>query len=231
MKKTVPILLLIILVLALFVGLLACQRQGGEGLFAMFVFKNAEATANTVDAATTPGPRLSPTPLPTPMPEDPALCAELAWEALFTYPSHEAPVRVISLLTEPGSPGDVRRAAMIREGKLMDKGVYYSKSPISSTSSETVQAPPDPAEWTAQALDSVPVGLLDSIYAETPALALAAYDALREAGRNDAVEVICAGITVDVLAAMLEDHFSMGAAAGVYENEMRVVYADEYRAE
>ena len=195
-----------------------------------------------------PIPTLAPTPTPTPVPtptpltEDPAECAAMAWDALFTYPAHEAPIRVLALLDAPGSPGDCIFQEMVQDGKLQPKGVYYAnlppETPAPSESpsegetpmpAETPALPLDAGAWTAQALDGVPVGLLDSIYGETPQLAMEAYRALRAANRNDAVEVICAGITQEILDAMVEDHFSMGAAAGLYENQIRVVYAEEFQ--
>lgn len=195
-----------------------------------------------------PIPTLAPTPTPTPVPtptpltEDPAECAAMAWDALFTYPAHEAPIRVLALLDAPGSPGDVIFQEMVQAGKLQPKGVYYANLPPATPApsgspsegetpmpAETPALPLDAGAWTAQALDGVPVGLLDSIYGETPQLAMEAYRALRAANRNDAVEVICAGITQEILDAMVEDHFSMGAAAGLYENQIRVVYAEEFQ--
>ena len=79
---------------------------------------------------------------------------------------------------------------------------------------ETPALPLDPGAWTAQALDGVPVGLLDSIYGETPQLAMEAYRALRAANRNDAVEVICAGITQEILDAWWKTTFPWGLQQG-----------------
>lgn len=227
MKKLVLTLLLVVLLLGTAILMLGYREEimAGEPLPFLGAGKAAPALAQA------PAPTSAPTPVPTPTPvaEDPAECARLAWEALFTYPAHEAPIRVLALFNAPGGTGEDVYSQMCRAGKLMPKGVYYAQEPAPATGSNAAAAPRDPKEWAAQALAEVPVGLLDSIYAETPALALAAYEALREAGRNDSVEVICAGITPAVLAAMEEDHFSMGAAAGVYENELRVVYADDLR--
>jgi hypothetical protein len=175
----------------------------------------ADAAVTAPPVTPTAAPTPEPTPTPEPVVEDPAVCAQMAWDALFTYDGHEAPVRVLGLFTEEGGPGDALYQAMLEAGKLMPKGAYYAN------------AGEDAEGWAAAALQAVPVGLLDSIYAETPELALAAYGALRKAARNDAVEVICAGVTEDVLAAMREDHFCMGAAAGAYENQITVVYAKD----
>ncbi len=208
MKKNILTVLALILALSALVCVLGF-RQGAREAAASPLFPEEEAAATAAPA--------TPAPTPTPVAEDPAQTAAMAWEALFAYPSHETPIRVLALLRKEGSPGDMTYRQMLSDGKLMAKGVYYAQAGAAN-----------PADWTAEALKAVPVGLLDSIYAETPELALAAYTALRKAERNDSVEVICAGVTAEVLAALQEDHFSMGAAAGVYENELRVVYAQEF---
>ncbi len=219
MKKIILSALILILILLTLICIVGFREQIMAGETPVFLRTPGE-TAVAAEPPATPRPTAAPTPVPTPPPieEDPAQNAQLAWDALFSYPSHEAPVRVLGLFTKAGSPGDALYRQMLTQGKLMKKGVYYADGDGEAKA------------WAAEALAAVPVGLLDSIYAETPALALAAYEALREADRSDSVEVICAGVTEEVLAAMREDHFSMGAAAGIYENELRVVYADEIMA-
>ncbi|MEA5058579.1 MAG: hypothetical protein VB049_00870 [Candidatus Pelethousia sp.] len=216
MRKIILIGLIVVLTLGSLVCMLGFRReiQAGEPLF----LRSAEkATSSALNETPLPAESADPIPLPSasPLAEDPALCASMAWDALFAYPSHEAPIRVLALFAKENSPGDVIYQTMLADGKLMAKGVYHA------------DADGDAKAWTEKALQGVTIGLLDSIYAETPELALAAYEALCAAERNDSVEVICAGITEDVLAAMRKDHFAMGAAAGVYENEMQVVYADD----
>lgn len=242
MKRGLAIFLAVVLTIGAvgFIGLCLGAMQGREAP----AFVESLALVQTPSPIPTLAPTPTPTPVPTPTPltEDPAECAAMAWDALFTYPAHEAPIRVLALLDAPGSPGDCIFQEMVQDGKLQPKGVYYanlppetpapSESPAEGETpmpAETPALPLDAGAWTAQALDGVPVGLLDSIYAETPQLAMDAYRALRAANRNDAVEVICAGITQEILDAMVEDHFSMGAAAGLYENQIRVVYAEEFQ--
>lgn len=243
MKRGLAIFLAVVLTIGAvgFIGLCLESLQGGD----VPAFVKNLALVQTPSPIPTLAPTPTPTPVPTPTPltEDPAECAAMAWDALFTYPAHEAPIRVLALLDTPGSPGDVIFQEMVQAGKLQPKGVHYDNLPPAPSESpsegetpapeETPEGTPtlplDPGTWTAQALDGVTVGLLDSIYAETPQLAMEAYRALRAANRNDAVEVICAGITQEVLDAMAEDHFSMGAAAGLYENQIRVVYAEEFQ--
>lgn len=244
MKRGLAIFLAVVLTIGAvgFIGLCLESLQGGDA----FVKNLALVQTPSPTPMLAPTPTPTPAPTPTPLVEDPAECAAMAWEALFSYPSHEAPIRVLALLDAPGSPGDCIFQEMVQDGKLQPKGVYYanlppetpapSESPAEGetpapeeTPEGTPALPLDPGTWTAQALEGVTVGLLDSIYGETPQLAMEAYRALRAANRNDAVEVICAGITQEVLDAMAEDHFSMGAAAGLYENQIRVVYAEEFQ--
>lgn len=209
MKKIILIAFILLLTLGTMICILGFRREIQAGGAPSFL--RAPETA----AASAPLPAPSPAPVPAPVAEDPAQWAEIAWETLFAYPAHEAPVRVLALFKEADSPGDALYQRMLTEGKLMAKGAYYANADGS------------PKNWTQKALKGVSIGLLDSIYAETPELALAAYEALREAGRNDSVEVICAGITEDVMAAMKKDRFSMGAAAGVYQNQIQVIYAED----
>ena len=246
MKRGLAIVLAVVLTIGAvgFIGLCLESLQGGD----VPAFVKNLALVQTPSPIPTLAPTPTPTPVPTPTPltEDPAECAAMAWDALFTYPAHEAPIRVLALLDTPGSPGDCIFQEMVQDGKLQPKGVYYANLPPETpapsgsppegetpapeeTPAGTPALPLDAGAWTAQALDGVPVGLLDSIYGETPQLAMEAYRALRAANRNDAVEVICAGITQEILDAMVEDHFSMGAAAGLYENQIRVVYAEEFQ--
>ena len=243
MKRGLAIFLAVVLTIGAvgFIGLCLESLQGGD--VPAFVKNLALVQTPSPTPMLAPTPTPTPAPTPTPLVEDPAECAAMAWDALFTYPAHEAPIRVLALLNTPGSPGDVIFQEMVQAGKLQPKGVYYDNLPPAPSESpsegetpapeETPEGTPtlplDPGTWTAQALEGVTVGLLDSIYAETPQLAMDAYRALRAANRNDAVEVICAGITQEVLDAMAEDHFSMGAAAGLYENQIRVVYAEEFQ--
>ena len=242
MKRGLAIFLAVVLTIGAvgFIGLCLESLQGGD--VPAFVKNLALVQTPSPTPMLAPTPTPTPAPTPTPLVEDPAECAAMAWDALFTYPAHEAPIRVLALLNTPGSPGDVIFQEMVQAGKLQPKGVYYANLPPATPApsespsegeipmpAETPALPLDAGAWTAQALDGVPVGLLDSIYGETPQLAMEAYRALRAANRNDAVEVICAGITQEILDAMVEDHFSMGAAAGLYENQIRVVYAEEFQ--
>lgn len=94
--------------------------------------------------------------------------------------------------------------AMLAEGKLQDKGTY-----IEGVSEQTAE------EWAAEMLENITVGLLDTIYAETEDLAVAAYNALTAAERNDSVEVICPVLSEKLIELMVQDHWSMGVCVGV----------------
>jgi len=133
---------------------------------------------------------------------DPAFEAEAALELILEFPSHEAPVRLLGLFTAESSVGAAAYAQMQAEGKLYSRGMYY----------EGQEQPLD--SWLDETLASIPAGLLDTIYTETPELARAAFEALVRAERNDVVEVITAGMTADIADAMLTDSYLMGAGVG-----------------
>lgn len=126
-----------------------------------------------------------------------------AWDALYTYPTHCAPIRMLALFTTADGMAYETYTEMLHQGKLWEKGVYFVDS--TGVPSE---------EWTKEALDGVTVGLLDTIFAETAELAKAAYSALKEADRNDSVEVICPELDQELVELMIEDHWLMGAAVG-----------------
>ena len=134
--------------------------------------------------------------------------AMASWEVLYSYPSHCSPVRVLSLFADDGGTAYGIQQEMIAQGKLQDKGTYFYGSGMGT-----------PEKWTEKALSKIPAGLLDTVYAENAELAKAAYKALKAADRNDSVEVICAELTDELVALMIEDHWLMGACAGVNMNE------------
>lgn len=131
-----------------------------------------------------------------------------AWDALYSYPTHSSPIRLLTLTEGEDGPSREIFQEMLEAGKLQDKGSY-----IRSINEQT------PEEWMTEALGSVAVGLLDTIYAETEELAIAAYDALKAAERNDSVEVICPVMTDKLIELMVEDHWSMGICVGASMKE------------
>lgn len=130
-----------------------------------------------------------------------------ALEAMFTYPSHEAPVRLIGLFPDMDCAASSGYVRMQREGKLQSKGAcaVFASDGI------------DPEAWAAETLDNITVGVLDTVFAADETLARAAFAALKAAERNDAVEVCTQGLTPWHVEAMLEDHFLMGTAVGANE--------------
>ena len=133
---------------------------------------------------------------------DPEDAVTLSLSTLADYPGHDTPVRALGLFTGEESAAFAGYRQMEADGKLYSRGAFYGSEDILY------------ADWLTKKLAEIPAGLLDTIYAEDAELALIAYDALKQAQRGDAVEVICCGITEDVIFAMQEEHFLMGAAAG-----------------
>lgn len=139
---------------------------------------------------------------------DERAAVEAAWEALYTYPAHSTPIRLLTLTEGGASLSREIFESMLSQGKLQDKGSYIG--------SRTEQ---DPGEWVSERLQDIPVGLLDTIYAETEELAVVAYNALRDVERNDSVEVICPVLSEKLIALMVEDHWSMGVCVGISMKE------------
>lgn len=129
--------------------------------------------------------------------------AQAAWDALYTYPTHSTPIRLLTLLQSAAGPSYALYEQLLGEGKLQGKGLYIADAEELS-----------PGEWTTATLEGIPVGLLDTIYAETAELAEEAVAALRAQERNDSVEVICPELSPELVQLMIEDHWSMGAAVG-----------------
>jgi len=126
---------------------------------------------------------------------------QFALDTLALFDGHEAPVRAIGLFTDVNSRGAVLYRQMEKKGKLQNKGIYFG----------SVE---EAYDWTLSSLDAITIGVLDSIYCETPDLAYEAYQALKDSDRNDAVEIICQGISVSLMDDMLEDPWLIGAMNG-----------------
>lgn len=52
--------------------------------------------------------------------------AMASWEVLYSYPSHCFPVRTLSLFASDNEAGYKIQQEMVAEGKLQDKGTYFS---------------------------------------------------------------------------------------------------------
>lgn len=139
---------------------------------------------------------------------------EAALEAMFSYTSHEAPVRILGLFEHEAAAAHAAYAQMQSDGKLQSKGCYFKEPPAGSDGAPVDESFPDAHSWLLDTLGGITVGVLDTVYAENPALALEGFAALREAARNDAVEICTAGLDVALIAAMQDEHFLMGTAVG-----------------
>ncbi len=130
---------------------------------------------------------------------------EAALEAMYNYPSHEAPIRILGLFASNESEAYEAYNKMGSDGKLQSKGVFCGSDGYTAE------------DWLVESLGGITIGVLDTVYAETPELAMQGFAALNKAARNDAVEICAAGITKEQIKAMQSDHFLMGAAVGVDE--------------
>ena len=106
---------------------------------------------------------------------------KLALDYALNYPPHLAPVRMIGLFTSQSSPAYALWTSEKANGKVLAKEEFFLDTPEVST-----------ADWLNETLPRYYPGMLDAIYAETGALAIAAADALASLGRDD-VEVFSAG--------------------------------------
>ena len=106
---------------------------------------------------------------------------KLALDYALNYPPHLAPVRMIGLFTSQSSPAYALWTSEQANGKIFAKEVFFQDTPEVSI-----------ADWLNETLPRYYPGMLDAIYAETGALAIAAADALASLGRDD-VEVFSAG--------------------------------------
>lgn len=131
----------------------------------------------------------------------------LSLQAALEYPPHDTPVRMLALFESEESEAAQQYAALDDEGKVFRKGTYYveASAPEESEETEADEKPSaqPPEEWVAKKLEKFIEGTLDCIYAETPALAAAALEALSAAGRNDLLEIFTAGATLGSVQAMV----------------------------
>ncbi len=107
--------------------------------------------------------------------------AQIALENALTYPPHLAPVRMIGLFSGEGSAAYVLWQEAAASGTIFEKEVFFADT------SETPLA-----EWLSDTLPRYYPGMLDCVFAESGALAVAAADALASLGRDD-IEVFSAG--------------------------------------
>jgi hypothetical protein len=106
---------------------------------------------------------------------------KLALDCALSYPPHLAPVRMIGLFTSESS----RAYALWTSAKA--NGDVFAKQEFFLDSSEAALT-----DWLNETLPLYYPGMLDAVFAETGALAVAAADVLASLGRDD-VEVFAAG--------------------------------------
>ena len=114
--------------------------------------------------------------------------AQLALKSAIEYPPHLTPVRMIGLFTSQTS------AAYTVFSSAKSAGQVFAKMEFFEDSSEVTLT-----NWLNDAFLSYYPGMLDAVYAETGALAVAAADVLASLGRSD-IEVFSAGTDADAQA-------------------------------
>ena len=107
--------------------------------------------------------------------------AEHALDNALTYPPHLSPVRMIGLFSSESS----RAYALWSDAKAMGR-VFAKMEFFLDTAEEPL------ASWLMDAFSRYYPGMLDAVYAETGALAIAAAETLASFGRDD-IEVFSAG--------------------------------------
>lgn len=99
---------------------------------------------------------------------------QLALDAALSYPPHLAPVRMIGLFSAEDSAAYAVWAAAKANADVFAKQEYFAST------AETALA-----DWLTETLTRYYPGMLDAIYAESGALAVAAADTLASLGRDD----------------------------------------------
>ena len=115
---------------------------------------------------------------------------QAALDEAIAYPPHLAPVRMIGLFTSANSKAYAVWSAAVAEGQVFSKREF-----IAGTNEETLE------DWLADMFSRYFPGMLDAVYAENGALAVAASDRLASLARDD-VEVFSAGTDAEALSAL-----------------------------
>jgi len=121
---------------------------------------------------------------------DPAKELDMAFSATLAYPPHDAPVRLILMFESEDSAARAMYQALYDQGMIFPKEKYVAADSESSA-----------GDWLTGKLEDYVEGMLDAVFAENPALAAAAGDALAALSRTD-MEVFCPGITPDIVSRM-----------------------------
>jgi len=138
---------------------------------------------------------------------------EMLLEEIMVYPLHDTPVRMFGMFTDTASEASALWAKYYDEGKIFPKGTY-----VENDSEE------DAKTWLNGKLESFYPGMLDAIYVENEALAMAAAEVMESLGRDDAEIFVCNGSEA-VLKKLQENHYLFGATVGA-----NPAYAGAYSA-
>jgi len=133
---------------------------------------------------------------------DPAKELDMAFNAALTYPPHDAPVRLILMFESEDSAAHATYQALYDQGMVFPKEKYIAAGSESSA-----------GDWLTGKLEDYVEGMLDAVFAENPALAAAAGDALAALSRAD-MEVFCPGVTPDIVSRMQNNSDVFAQAIG-----------------
>ena len=112
---------------------------------------------------------------------------QAALDEAIAYPPHLAPVRMLGLFSSVNSEAYAVWSGAVTNGQVFSKREYFAdvnEEPLS--------------DWLADMFSRYFPGMLDAVYAENGALAVAAAEKLASLGRDD-VEVFSAGTDADAL--------------------------------
>lgn len=112
---------------------------------------------------------------------------QAALEEALSYPPHLAPVRMIGLFSSTSSEAYAVWTSAVAKGQVFSKREYFA---------DTSEVPLE--EWMTDMFSRYFPGMLDAVYAENGALAVAAADKLASLGRDD-LEVFSAGTDSNAL--------------------------------
>ena len=142
-----------------------------------------------------------------------------ALQLALDYPPHLAPVRMLGLFTSNDSPAAQIWNKAVSDGLIMNRGTFVVAE---ETDSKDKEKAPDLSaqvnDWLNASLKRLYPGMLDCIYVETGALAVAVTDAMLAIGRTDA-EIFAAGTQGDVCAYLDQYPALLARAVGMDVDE------------
>lgn len=115
---------------------------------------------------------------------------QAALDEAIAYPPHLAPVRMLGLFSSTNSKAYAVWSSAVAKGQVFSKREYFA-----DTSEEPL------ADWMTDLFSRYFPGMLDAVYAENGALAVAAAEKLASLGRED-IEVFSAATDADALVSL-----------------------------